>query len=184
MDFTPYSTLETDRLVLRAWRQSDLAPYAALNADPDVMRFFPATLDRAGSDAHVARLQDRIARTGLGPHAVELKATGKFIGFVGLSIVDFEVDFKGSVEIGWRLARSSWGHGYASEAARAALDWGFSTRGLDEIISFAPTINAPSLAVMQSIGMQRDRSGDFIHPALAEDSPLQPIQLYRLANPG
>jgi RimJ/RimL family protein N-acetyltransferase len=180
MDFTPHPVLETDRLVLRSWQNSDLAPYAALNADPEVMRFFPAALDRAASDRHVEALQTRIARTGLGPHAVEEKATGRFIGFVGLSVVEFDIFFKGEVEIGWRLGRASWGKGFAREAATAALRWGFEERKLSEIISFAPTINAPSLAVMKSIGMSRDPAEDFTHPALPADSPLQPLQLYRI----
>lgn len=159
---------------------SDLDPFADMCSDEEVMRFFPATLSRQQSFAFLATIQDRIRETGYCFHAVEQKASGAFIGFVGLSVPSFEANFLPAVEIGWRLNSAAWGKGYAREAAREALRWGFEDRNLKEIIAFAPTINRPSISVMEAIGMKRVEDGDFIHPVLEPDSPLQPLELWRL----
>lgn len=175
--------LETERLRLRFWREADLEPFAALNADPAVMAYLPARLDRRQSDETAKRFQRMIELQGFGLCAVETKADGRFIGYVGLSPVEIPVPFIPAVEIAWRLAASSWGHGYASEAARAWLDHGFSALGLDEIVSFTTRDNRRSIAVMERIGMERDPAGDFDHPRLPPGDPLRTHVLYRMAKP-
>ena len=160
--------LETERLVLRPWAARDLAPFAALNADPQVRTFFPGVLDRAQSDATIARMADRRALDGFGFSAVERRSDGAFLGMCGLCRVRFDAPcaINGIVEIGWRLAAAYWGRGYATEAARGWLAHGFDTLGLDEIVAFAVPQNAASLAVMARIGMTPDPARDFDHPAL------------------
>jgi RimJ/RimL family protein N-acetyltransferase len=166
--------LRTERLLLRQWRDEDRAPFAALNADPDVMEHFPSTMTREASDAFVDFNIATIAERGWGLWAVE--ADGEFIGFVGLN----EPRFRPGVEIGWRLAREAWGHGYATEAARAVLEFAFDTIGLDEVISFTSTTNVRSQHVMERIGMTCDPADDFDHPNVA-DERLRRHVLYRLA---
>ncbi|WP_245647323.1 GNAT family N-acetyltransferase [Microtetraspora niveoalba] len=170
--------IETERLVLRRWQEKDREPFAALNADPEVMEHFPSTLTRERSDALADRIAAEFDVCGFGLWAVEL--SGEFVGFTGLSVPRFTAHFTPCVEIGWRLARSAWGHGYASEAARAALEYGFGVAGLKEIVSFTAVVNTRSRRVMERIGMTRDLDGDFDHPALAEDSPLRRHVLYRI----
>jgi RimJ/RimL family protein N-acetyltransferase len=175
--------LRTERLVLRPWRDADLAPFAALNADPEVMRYFPATLSRAESDAVAGRIRESFAARGFGNWAVEVPGVTPFAGFVGLSVPRFDAPFMPCVEIGWRLARACWGKGYASEAARAALDFGFASLKLPEIVSFTVVANLPSRRVMERLGMRHDPSGDFDHPVLAAGHPLRRHVLYRLLAP-
>jgi ribosomal-protein-alanine N-acetyltransferase len=170
-------------LLLRGWREDDRAPFAALNADPEVMQHFPATLSRAESDALVDRIDAMFAEHGFGLWAVEVRASGEFIGFVGLAAWDFEAHFTPAVEVGWRLARSSWGHGYATEAAREAVTFGFDEAGLDEIVSFTSPGNTRSRAVMERLGMTRDPADDFDHPRLPVGHPLRRHVLYRLPRP-
>lgn len=171
---------ETERLRLRRWRPEDRAPFAALNADPRVMEHFPAPLTREESDALAARLEHHVETQGWGLWAVEAIATGRFIGFVGLSVPRFEAHFTPCVEVGWRLARDAWGQGYATEAATTALRVGFDDLGLTEMVSFTTTTNRRSRAVMQRLGMLHDLTDDFDHPGLPEDSPLRPHVLYRI----
>ena len=174
---------ETERLVLRRWRLGDRAPFAALNADARVMEFFLSCLSRDESDALVDRIEAAFDELGYGLWAIELKANGTFIGFTGLALQTFPSHFTPAVEVGWRLACSAWGHGYASEAAIAALAYGFDAVGLDEIVSMTAATNLRSQRVMQRIGMSRRESDDFVHPNLPVDSPLQPHVLYRITNP-
>jgi RimJ/RimL family protein N-acetyltransferase len=177
-------TLTTERLILRPWQESDLVPFAALNADARVMEFMPGTLDRAASDALVARAQAHFDRHGFGPWAVELRSgDAPLIGFVGLMAPSFQARFTPCVEVGWRLAFAHWGQGYATEAARAALAFGFGTAGLAEIVSFTSVGNARSRAVMERLGMIRDPADDFDHPTLPEGHALRRHVLYRLARP-
>ena len=173
--------LRTERLLLRDWRPDDRPPFAALNADPEVMEHFPATMSRAESDALVDRIQDGFDRHGFGLWAIEVVETGAFIGFTGLIMQTFEAHFTPAVEVGWRLSRSAWGHGYASEAARAALGYAFDHAGLDEIVSMTPTTNVRSQAVMRRIGMTRDPADDFDHPNVPATSPLRRHVLYRIS---
>ena len=172
--------LETSRLRLRQWRAEDFAPFAAMNADPYVMAHFPAPLGRAESDALAERCRNLIDVQGWGFWATEIKATQEFIGFVGLNRPMAELPFSPCIEIGWRLARPFWQHGYASEAARAALAFAFDTLGLDEIVSFTSLGNQRSQAVMARLGMQR-ASEHFQHPALPIGHALREHCLYRLA---
>lgn len=172
--------LETERLLLRRWRPADLAPFAALNADPEVMEHFPARLSRAESDAFVARIEAAFDKFGYGLWAVEIKESGTFIGFTGLLLQTFPAHFTPAVEVGWRLARSAWGQGYASEAARGALVYGFDTAGLDEIVSMTAAVNERSQRVMHRIGMSRDPADDFLHPSVPHGSPIRPHVLYRI----
>ncbi len=172
--------LETNRLILRPWRDSDVAGFAALNADPEVMRYFPAPMSRAESDAFAGRIRADMAARGWGLWAVEVVDGAPFIGFVGLSPAVFAAHFTPAMEVGWRLSRDAWGHGYATEAARAAVAYGFETLGCDEIVSFTAGINTPSRRVMERIGMTRDTDGDFEHPKVPPGSPLRSHVLYRL----
>jgi RimJ/RimL family protein N-acetyltransferase len=167
------------RVVLRQWRDEDREPFAALNADPEVMRYFPSTLDREQSDAMADWASGFIAERGWGLWAVEVPGVAPFIGFVGLSVPRFMPD---AVEIGWRLAREHWGHGYATEAARESLRIGFEEVGLDEIVSFTSTINEPSRRVMERIGMTRDPARDFDHPNVPE-GPLKRHIFYAIRRP-
>lgn len=179
----PDRFLRTDRLLLRPWREADLAPFAAINADPEVMAHFPAPLDRAASDATVARIRAHFDRHGFGLWAVEVPGAAAFIGFVGLSTAAFEARFTPCVEVGWRLARDHWGRGYATEAARASLRFGFERLGLDEVVSFTAEANARSRAVMERIGMTRSPGDDFDHPSLPEGHRLRRHVLYRAGRP-
>ncbi len=176
--------IETERLLLREFLDVDRAPYAALNADPEVMAHFPSTLTPYQSNEMVDRIIARWAEDGHGLWAVELLATGEFIGFVGLARPRFETHFTPCVEVGWRLARWAWGHGYAPEAALAALDWGFAHLDLpnDEIVSFTTTLNLKSQRVMQKIGMTHDPADDFDHPLLPDWSEHRHV-LYRIHRP-
>jgi RimJ/RimL family protein N-acetyltransferase len=174
------SELQTARLLLRQWRETDLEPFAALNGDSEVMRHFPGTLDRARSDAIARRVGTEIAERGWGLWAVEVVDGAPFIGFVGLDKPRFQAHFTPAVEVGWRLAREHWGNGYATEGALAAVSFGFEELGLDEIVSFTTVENERSRRVMERIGMSRDPADDFAHPNLADDHPLRPHVLYRL----
>ncbi|WP_417491698.1 GNAT family N-acetyltransferase [Maricaulis sp.] len=180
IDFATVRPIHTERLTLRGWRTSDLGPFAAMNADPEVMRHFPACLDRAGSDALVERQQEGLRRERRGLLAAETREDGVFIGFIGIMRVNFGGPLDGLPEIGWRLARAAWGQGYASEGARACLAHAFASSGEAEIVAVAPQRNAGSLAVMRKIGMQRDPADDFEHPRLTDYPHLQPCQLYRI----
>lgn len=174
--------LNTARLTLRDWRDEDLAPFAALNADPRVMEYFPAPLSRAESDALASRIRAHL-RSGLGLWAVERNDTREFCGYVGLARPSFEAHFTPCTEIGWRLAYAHQGQGFATEAALACIRHAFENSALDEIVSFTATINRPSRRVMEKIGMLRDPREDFDHPRVADGSPLRRHVLYRLPAP-
>jgi RimJ/RimL family protein N-acetyltransferase len=167
----------TARLHLRQWRTSDREPFAQLNADPRVMEFFPTLLDRAKSDALVDHIEGKIRDRGWGLWAVEVKQTGEFIGFVGLNIPAVELPCSPCVEVGWRLAFPYWGKGYATEAAREALQFGFEVLKLDEIVSFTAVQNQRSRSVMERLNM-REMPDTFLHPSLPSDHPLAEHCLY------
>lgn len=172
--------LETERLILRRWQSSDIEPFAALNADPEVMRYFPSVLSLAESKAMVDRIEAHYEAHGFGLWAVEHRQSGEFIGFIGLSIPAFQAPFMPAVEVGWRLARDFWGQGYATEGANAALRYGFETLGLAEIVSFTATVNLRSIAVMQRLGMTTDEAENFDHPKVRSNSWLCRHVLYRI----
>ena len=167
--------IRTERLLLRPWTDDDREPFAALNADPAVMEHFPSPLDLKDSDTLADRIAAGIEQRGWGLWALE--APDGFIGFTGLSIPTFEADFLPAVEVGWRLARSAWGKGYASEAASAALRYGFEELVLEEVVSFTAKTNLRSARVMRRIGMVL--VGEFEHTVLPEGHRLRPHVLYR-----
>lgn len=172
--------IDTERLHLRRWRFFDREPFAALNADPEVMEHFPTPLTEAESGDLVDRIRAQFDELGYGLWALEVRGQGAFIGYTGLALQTFEAPFTPAVEIGWRLARSAWGKGYASEAARAAVADGFDRVGLDEIVSLTAVTNRRSQAVMERLGMTRDPAEDFDHPRVPEGHPLRRHVLYRL----
>ena len=174
---------ETPRLRLRQWRESDLAPFAELAADPQVMEFLLPLPTRADSDAMVERISARIAENGWGLWAVEHKASGEFTGFTGLNVPLATLPFSPCVEIGWRFARQWWGQGLATEAARGALQVGFERLGLAEIVAFTAVGNLRSAAVMERLGMHEDKAGAFDHPSVPEGNALRRHRLFRIGRP-
>lgn len=174
----PPAELRTDRLLLRRWRAEDRAPFAAMNADARVMEHFPAVLSAAQSDELVARIEASFAQDGLGLWAVE--RDGAFLGFTGLLWQLPPLPFAPAVEVGWRLLPQAWGHGYATEAARAAIADGFGRVPIDGIVSMTATCNARSIAVMERLGMRRDPAEDFDHHRLPPGHRLARHVLYRL----
>jgi RimJ/RimL family protein N-acetyltransferase len=171
---------ETQRLLLRQWRASDRAPFAALNADPIVMAHFPELLTRERSDAMADYCECQIRQRGWGAWAVEIKETGEFVGCVGLNIPRDDLPVSPCVEILWRMARAYWGHGFATEAAQGALRIAFENLGLPEIVSFTVPSNAPSRAVMERLGMQMDEA-TFEHPGVPVGHALRIHCNYRLS---
>ena len=172
--------LRTERLILRSWRPADREPFAALNADAAVMEHFPSPLGREESDAFADRIGAQLNERGWGLWAVQVDGGADFIGFVGLHEASFDAPFTPAVEVGWRLDRAHWGRGYATEAARAAVAFGFGELGLDEIVSFTVPANRRSRAVMERLGMRRDPADDFDHPGIPAGHPLRRHVLYRL----
>ena len=173
--------IETPRLVLRNWLQSDRPAFAAMSADPEVMKFFPKAMNRSESDAVVDKLTSTIAADGFGFWAAEDKRSHEFIGFIGLMMTPWPARFTPCMEVGWRLARKFWGQGLASEGARGALHHSFEIIGRDEVVSFTAATNLKSIAVMQRLGMTHNPEDDFAHPRLAEDHPLSRHVLYRMS---
>ncbi|RNL86984.1 GNAT family N-acetyltransferase [Halostreptopolyspora alba] len=174
------SELRTQRLLLRQWREDDLEPFAHLNADPEVVRYLPASLTRGESLAMLRRLRESLHNAGYGLWALETRHNGDFIGFTGVQDVPFEAHFTPAMEVGWRLARHAWGHGYATEAARAAVRHAFVTVGVGEIVAFTTEANTRSRAVMRRLGMRHDPVDDFDHPRLPAGHELSRHVLYRL----
>jgi RimJ/RimL family protein N-acetyltransferase len=174
-----FDRVQTGRLLMRRWRESDREPFAALNRDPETMRFFPAPLDRAASDALIDRIEARFDQLGYGLWALEVTETGEFIGFTGLSPMPQNVPGAGGVEVGWRLARHAWHRGYATEAARAALGIAFDDLGLPEIWSMTAVLNVPSQAVMRRLGLTE--VARFDHPNVPAGHTLQPHVTYHRA---
>ncbi len=173
-------TLRSQRLLLRAWQASDREPFAALNADARVMEHYPEPYSRERSDAFADRIEAGWQQHGYGLWAVERLDQGCFIGYLGLWPATFPAPFTPAVEVGWRLAVQHWGSGFATEGAAAALEFGFLTLGLAEIVSFTARRNVRSWRVMQRLGMTRDHAADFDHPAVPAGHPVQPHVLYRL----
>jgi len=172
--------IDTPRLRLRRWTRLDQPAFAAMNADADVNRHLLGPLDAATSRAMMQRMEAHFSVHGFGLWALQRRDDGALLGFAGLQLVPFEAAFTPAVEIGWRLLPSAWGQGYATEAAQAAIDDGFARLAVDEIIAFTVHANERSERVMQRIGMQRDRHGDFAHPRLPDGHPLSAHRLYRL----
>lgn len=175
--------IETERLLLREWRDEDLPAFAAMNRDPEVVRFLPKPLTEEESNGLACRIRDHFLRHGFGLWAVEIPGVLPFAGFTGLSSPSFDAPFTPCVEAGWRLAPSCWNQGYATEAAQAAVAHGFAGLGLNEVVSFTVPQNAASRRVMEKLGMTHDVNDDFEHPALPSGHPLRPHVLYRLRSP-
>ncbi len=173
--------LTTERLRLREWREDDLEPFAALNADPRVREFFPSVLTRQETAESMRRGREHFDRHGFGLWAVEVAGGAPFIGFIGLAVPAFDAHFTPCVELGYRLAFDHWGRGYATEGSRAALAFGFETLGLDEIVAFTAAGNVRSRRVMEKLGMTHDPADDFEHPHIASGHPLSRHVLYRLS---
>lgn len=171
----------TDRLNLRDWKESDLGPFYDLNNDEDVIKYLPKALSREESDGMVHRIMTGIIENGFGLWAVEDRESNEFIGLVGLSVPRFEASFTPCVEIGWRIARKFWGKGYATEAARKALEIGFKEYNLEEIVSFTVPDNIRSRKVMERIGMSHKSDEDFDHPKIESGHRLERHVLYRLS---
>ena len=176
---TRFDLIETKRLLLRRWQDDDRGPFAELNGDAETLVFFPSTLTRAESDALVDRIEARFEAHGYGLWALEVRETGRFIGFTGLAPMPEEVPGAGGTEIGWRLARPAWHHGYATEAALAARDVAFTGVGLPELWSMTSVLNTPSQAVMRRIGMTE--AARFEHPFVPDGHPLKPHVVYHLS---
>ncbi|MDQ8705284.1 GNAT family N-acetyltransferase [Streptomyces sp. LHD-70] len=170
--------IRTDRLLLRSWRESDLAPWAALNADPVVREHFPDVQTPERSAASAAHFQADLDERGWGWWAVEVVETGTFVGFAGLDPVEDGMPF-GGIEAGWRLARPAWGHGYATEAARAVVEFGFDGLDLPEILAVTTVGNVRSQAVMRRLGMTHDPAEDFDDPTVPE-GPWRRSVVHRL----
>jgi RimJ/RimL family protein N-acetyltransferase len=169
--------ISTERLIMRGWRDSDLAPWAAMNADPEVRQYLGPLLTAEQAAAWVLNFQDDLDRYGFGYWAVQVRASGEFIGFTGLDILDDDMPVSG-VELGWRLARSAWGYGYATEAAVAALRYGFDVMRMPEIVAVTMAANLRSRAVMERIGMTSDPAEDFDDPDV-DEAPLRRHVVYR-----
>jgi RimJ/RimL family protein N-acetyltransferase len=176
-----FGVLTTSRLRLRLWRDEDLEPFAALNADPRVREFFPSVQTRQESADSMQIIRDHWQRRGFGLWAVDVIGGAPFIGFIGLMVPSFDAPFTPCVELGYRLAFEHWGSGYATEGSRAALEFGFTTLGLPEIVAMTAVRNARSRRVMERLGMQRDPADDFDHPNIVSGHPLRRHVLYRLA---
>ncbi len=176
-----FDTIRTERLLMRRWREADREPFAAMNADPVVMRYFPAIMDQAASDVSVNRMEALFERQGFGLWALERAETGEFLGFTGLNPMPDGVPGTGGMEVGWRLARRAWHHGYATEAATAAVDVAFDGVGLDELWSMTAVRNTPSQAVMRRIGMTLDQY--FEHPRIEPGHRFRPHVAYRMQRP-
>ncbi len=172
--------IRTERLLLRRWRPSDREPFAKLNADPKVVEFLRSPLSREESDTMADRIEARFDERGFGLWAVEIPNVTPLAGYIGLSVPGFEAHFTPCIEIGWRLAAEHWGHGYATEGAKAALEFGFRWFEFDEIVSFTTVANVRSWRVMEKIGMTHSPNDDFDHPLLAEGHPLRRHVLYRI----
>lgn len=173
--------LTSKRLYLRQWQDSDFAPFARLNADPDVMRYFPKVLSSEMSDKIAKKCQALIAQNGWGLWAVCRQADGQFMGFVGLNPTDAVMPFAPAVEMAWRLDKAYWGQGYATEAAQLALRFAFEELALKEVVAFTATINTPSQRLMKRLGMQ-NRQQNFYHPALDDTHPLAEHVLYSITH--
>jgi len=178
---TTHPKLHTPRLYLREWRSGDLPAFAALNADPEVMKYFPKALTRHESDALVARIEQHFGEHGFGLWAVTLASDATFIGCVGLMKPSFDAHFTPCVEVGWRIAHAHWNEGYATEAASAAIKFAFTDFKLDSLVSFTVEANLASRRVMQKLGMHHSPADDFNHPRISQGDPLERHVLCRLS---
>jgi len=174
------TTITTERLILRPWTKDDFEPFYQINSDPRVMEYFPSVLNREESDMLAEKIISAFMQQGWGLWAVSIPTIASFIGFIGLAVPTFDAHFTPAVEVGWRLSRDFWGKGYATEGAKASIQYGFEMLKLNEIVSFTAKNNARSVAVMKKIGMHSNASDNFDHPNLPSQHPLKRHVLYRL----
>ncbi|WP_370979525.1 GNAT family N-acetyltransferase [Agaribacterium sp. ZY112] len=174
--------LKTKRLLLRQWQDSDLEPLAKINADPDVMAYYPSVQNAEQSTAMAHYFRDLIAQQGWGFWAVERLSDAQFIGFIGLNSPQYKLPVTPCVEIGWRLARTAWGQGYATEGAKAALNYAFDVLKLEQVYSFTSVANKRSRAVMERLAMHNENC-NFEHPIIAKGHSLREHVLYKISNP-
>ena len=172
--------LETERLVLRTFQEDDADTMISINQDKKVMQFFPSAPDEEETIAFIDKVIVHQEQYGFSLYAVEIKKTGEMIGFVGLFTATFKAHFTPATEIGWRLSSKYWNQGYATEAAKAVLDYAFNERKLDEVVSFTSMLNKPSIRIMQKIGLHTSSEDDFDNPNVPADSPLVKHVLYKL----
>lgn len=172
--------LNSDRVILRQWREEDLIPFAKMNADPIVMEYFPAILSQKESDKLAEKIQNQFQKYGFGFWVLEIPNVTKFAGFIGLNIPQFEAHFPPCVEIGWRLKKDYWGQGYATEGAKLCLEFGFNQLQLKEIVSFTAQVNTRSRRVMEKLGMTHNPQDDFQHPLLPRNHSLSYHVLHRI----
>lgn len=177
---TTVAPIKTERLILRQWKPEDVPQFVAMNEDPEVMKYFPGALSPQQSEGWAENCRQMLERQGWGLWAIEIQSTGEFIGFVGLHAPTIDLPFNPCVEIGWRLKSSAWGRGFATEAARACVDYGFSVVGLTEIVSFTSVVNTPSSAVMERLAMKRDPA-TFEHPSVPAGHVLREHCIYRIS---
>jgi len=175
--------IETERLILRTWKDKDSEEYYCINQDPKVIELLLGSLTMQEVADFMHTMNEQFAKLGFTLFAAEEKSTGKLIGFIGLNPPKWDSHFTPCVEIGWRLGSQYWNQGYATEGAEAVLEYGFNKCGLTEIVSFTVPENIRSIRVMEKIGMKRDLSGDFAHPKLASDHKLSKHVLYRIKRP-
>jgi RimJ/RimL family protein N-acetyltransferase len=177
------NTIETERLLLRAWKDEDLLPFFQMNQDPKVMEYFPSLWSMEMVSSFVNNMKIQLAEKSYTLWAVEEKSSGQFIGFIGLNCPAWEASFTPCVEIGWRLAAAFWGKGYATEGAKAALDYAFKRLQLQEVVAFTVPDNIRSRRVMEKIGMIHDVDGDFMHPKVDPLHPFARHVFYSIKNP-
>ncbi len=175
--------IETDRLILRGWRDADVEPFHLMCTDPEVMRWLGPPMSRADAQAAADRQNGFIASHGYAFWAIERKEDGAFLGFCGLKPGPEGTPIHDGVEIGWRLKRDAWGAGYAREAAQASLGWGWANTDAPEILAMTNIGNVRSWGLMERLGMTRDHASDFDHPAVPVGNPLRPHIIYRIARP-
>jgi RimJ/RimL family protein N-acetyltransferase len=173
--------IRTERTLLRQWKDSDLPAWIAMNADPDVRRYFPSIQTAETATADAARFSAPIAERGWGAWALEIPGEASFAGFVGLVVQTYAAHFTPAVEIGWQLSHAHWGKGYATEAAKAALNFAFAQLELSEVVSSTVTANMPSRAVMERIGLRYNAADDFDHPRVVDGTPFKRHVLYRIS---
>lgn len=173
--------IETERLILRQWEESDYLPFISMGFDPEVMKYFPKCLTQEESINFIKAVTGIIDENKWGFWAVELKESQEFIGFIGLLSQPTQFDFSPCIEIGWRLAKDFWGQGYATEGAKAALEYAFNTLNLDKVVSFTASVNQPSESVMKKLGMKK--VGEFNHPKLSQNHDLAKHVLYEIYKP-
>ena len=176
----PKVYIETDRLLIRQWRDEDLDPFFYLNSNPEVMRYFPKLLSRKESDSFAHKVSAQIDKNGYSFWAIEWKGRSEFVGTMGINDVNFKAHFTPAIEIGWRLDNKFWRKGLGFEGAKAILDYAFNSLMIKEVVSFTSSINKSSIGLMEKIGMKRDTRGDFDHPNVEASNPLRSHILYRI----